>query len=90
MNSNKGKLRTYSTFKNNFGREHYLNIVNNYDERKNITKLCISANHLNIEKRRYAGLPPKFRMSSQCKMPEDEDEQQFCLNFQNITMKGCN
>jgi hypothetical protein len=26
-----GKLRTYIAFKNNFGREHYLSIINNFD-----------------------------------------------------------
>ena len=50
---NNGKLRTYVTFKSNFGREHYLANVNNCDQRKSITKLRISAHQLNIERGRY-------------------------------------
>jgi hypothetical protein len=76
---NNGKLRTYVTFKNNFGREHYLAIVNNFDQRKSITKLCISAHQLNIERGRYTGLPPKLRLCSQCHLKEVEDELHFLL-----------
>jgi hypothetical protein len=50
---NNGKSRTYVTFKGNFGREHYLAIIKNFDQRKSITKLRISAHQLNIERGRH-------------------------------------
>ena len=79
-----GTLRTYVTLKKNhtpnFGREHYLTIVNNFDQRKSIAKLRIPAHQLNIYwKGRYTGLLPDLRICSQCNLMEVEDELHFLL-----------
>jgi hypothetical protein len=49
------KLRTYRLFKNTFNFEHYLSF-GNYSQRKLLTKFCISAHDLEMEKERYIGL----------------------------------
>jgi hypothetical protein len=76
-----GKLIAYITFKNNFGREHYLFIINIFVQRKNITKFRISAHQVNIERGRYIGLPPELRVCFQCNMQEIEDEHHFFFNL---------
>lgn len=40
---------------------------------ENITKLCISAHQLNIERERYTRLPPKVRICCQCIMQVVKD-----------------
>ena len=47
------KLRTFALFKGSFIYEPYLNIVQNKNERKELTRLRISAHKLAIESGRY-------------------------------------
>ena len=47
------KLRTYSKFKSKFEMENYLLVLKNRNERRNLTRLRISAHNLNIEKGRH-------------------------------------
>jgi hypothetical protein len=44
-----GKLRTYTTFKVHFGFENYLSVIGNFEHRRCLTKLRISAHRLHIE-----------------------------------------
>ena len=52
-----GKLRTYTTFKVHFGFENYLSVIGNFEHRRCLTKLKISAHRLHIETGRYQGKP---------------------------------
>ena len=44
-----GKLRTYLKIKTNFGYENYLSIIKNFEQRRRLSKLRISAHKLQIE-----------------------------------------
>jgi hypothetical protein len=50
-----GTLRTYFKIKTNFGHENYLSIIQNFEQRRRMSKLRISAHKLQIEARRYQG-----------------------------------
>jgi hypothetical protein len=43
-----GKLRTYTTFKVHFGFENYLSVIGNFEHRRCLTKLRISAHRLHM------------------------------------------
>ena len=58
---NDKKLETYKKFKSNFLYEKYLNDVTNVVDRKNLTRLRISAHHLMIEKGRHLNIPSNER-----------------------------
>ena len=47
---NEGKLRTYTTFKSIFKKDHYLNVIKNKDIRKSFTRFHVSAHDLAIKK----------------------------------------
>lgn len=49
-NHSDGKLSCYVTFKSHFGCEKYLNIIKNFDQRRHLTRLRLSAHQLSIEK----------------------------------------
>ena len=69
------KLRTYKLFKNDLKFERYLEVIKNFDIRKNITRLRISAHNLYIETgrhRRPAKVPVNQRLCSLCQNIEDE------------------
>jgi hypothetical protein len=51
-----GKLRTYLKIKTNFGYENYLSIIKNFEQRRRLSKLRISAHKLQIEIGRYQGI----------------------------------
>ena len=72
-----GKLRTYTTFKVHFGFENYLSVIGNFEHRRCLTKLRISAHRLHIETGRYHGIPPHQRLCEQCDSGEVEDEIHF-------------
>ena len=77
------KLRTYVLFKTEFKLENYLQIIKNFEVRKNITRLRISAHNLAIEKgrhRRPTKLPLEERLCNICNTVEDEIH--FIINCQ--------
>ena len=51
------KLSCYITFKQNFGQEKYLRLLKKFEQRRSFTRFRISAQRLNIERRRYVGIP---------------------------------
>ena len=61
-----GKLELYLSFKDNFGKESYLEL-NNYRNKNAITKMRISAHSLPIETGRYTGTPREERLCPLCK-----------------------
>jgi hypothetical protein len=77
------KLRTYSTFKQVFCFENYLNIAN-ADLRKELARFRISAHYLMIEKGRFDGknkyVPPSKRLCQVCNLGAMEDELHFVLD----------
>jgi hypothetical protein len=68
------ELRTYTTFKVHFGFEHYLSVIGNFEHRRCLTKLRISAHRLHVETGRYQGIPPHQRLCGQCDSGEVENE----------------
>ena len=70
--SNGGKLRTMRLFKTNFRSEPYLQIVKNGQERKQLTRLRLSAHELEIERGRYRKLEIEDRKCKTCNIVEDE------------------
>ena len=74
-----GKLRTYTTFKVHFGFENYLSVIGNFEHRRCLTKLRISAHRLHIETGRYQGIPPHQRLCGQC--DSEEVEMKFIFYF---------
>jgi hypothetical protein len=65
-NKNHNKLRTYSTLKQRFGQEPYVNLVRNRNQRMHLTHLRISAHNLGIERGRYRNIPIEERFCSYC------------------------
>lgn len=75
-----GKLRTYVNLKTNFGRENYLSLMNNSEQRRNLTRLRISCHHLRIESGRYLNIPLSDRTCLHCSSGDIEDESHFLLS----------
>ena len=78
------KLRTYRTFKSEFGVEQYLLKCNNMINRKNISRLRLSSHKLHIETGRMISgksrLKAEDRLCKHCDKNECEDELHFILN----------
>lgn len=74
-----GKLRTYTKIKSNYGFEKYLESINSFEHRRSLSKLRMSAHHLQVEVGRYQGIPPHLRLCQQCNSGEVEDEKHFLL-----------
>ena len=80
---NKGKNRqmtNYICFKTNFGLEKYLLLLKNSQQRKNLTRLRISAHQLHIEQSRYQGIPRQNRICNRCTSNEIDDEVHFLFS----------
>jgi hypothetical protein len=79
--NNKGgnKLRTYCTFKKEFNYEKYLDFQSNFDKRRSITKLRISAHRLEIEAGRYKNIDKRDRICTNCNLNEVEDEEHLLM-----------
>ncbi len=60
-NNSEGKLCSYSKFKSKFCLENYLTIIKSFEQRRNFTRLRISAHKLEIERGRYQGVPRQNR-----------------------------
>ena len=75
-----GKLCSYILFKSNFGCEKYLSVIQNFELRKYLTRLRLSAHSLRIEKGRYQGIPRHSRTCLRCSSGAVEDEIHFLLN----------
>ena len=69
------KLRTYTLFKTDFNLELYLHQIKDFDIRKYITRLRMSAHHLTIETGRHKRpnkIPVDLRVCDICKEIENE------------------
>jgi len=75
-----GKLCSYICFKTNFGLEKYLLLLKNSEQRKNLTRLRISAHRLHIEQGRYQGIPCQNRICNRCTSNEIDDEVHFLFS----------
>ena len=92
-----GKLRKYVAFKTNFGREKYISIISNFEQRRALTKFRISSHHLRIETGRYQGTLLNDRTCTNCANVEDEYHFLFeCRKFSddreklhNVILQNC-
>ena len=82
INKEDSKLRTYKLFKTNIGIENYLMGHTNIANRKEFTKLRLSAHQLQIERGRYTvpKTPPDQRICKYCTNQCVESEQHFLLS----------
>lgn len=71
-----GKLRTYLKFKFTFEEEKYLNL-NDFHNRKVLTKFRISNHKLKIESGRFTNTPLEERICEKCFSDNIEDETHF-------------
>ena len=81
-----GKLCTYFKLKQYFGFENYLAEIINFELRKSIINLRISAHKLMIEMGRYSNVPINERFCNKCQVNAVGDETHFlivCENFSN-------
>ena len=87
-NLDHNKLRFYKTFKTCFKTEPYLEMINNRNQRSNLTRLRISAHSLEVELLRYKtpSVPYSLRYCGYCTMQVPGDEihfLKFCETFCN-------
>jgi hypothetical protein len=68
-----GKLITYLKVKTNFGYENYLSTITNFEQRRRLSKLRISAHKLQLEIGRY-------RICCRCTSGQVEDEIHYLLH----------
>lgn len=73
------KLRTYKTFKNDFGLENYVSFNLSKAERSHMAQLRSGILPLRIETGRYVGEPPNERLCTLCTQQETENELHFVL-----------
>ena len=77
---NSSKLSFYSTFKEFYEQEPYLNVLRNFEQRRLFTKFRISNHQLAIETGRYYNIPRDDRLCSLCKTNMIETEQHLILH----------
>ena len=74
-----GKLETYCKLNTHFGCEKDINEIRNFNHRRSITRLRISAHILKIETGRYIKLDRSERLCDKCSAGAVEDEQHFLI-----------
>ena len=78
------KLRTYATFKETHTLEPYLHQVSSFNNRRDITKLRLSAHKLEIESGRHHNIPSDLRFCPHC--PDKVgDEKHFIISCSKLT-----
>jgi hypothetical protein len=75
------KLKTYITFKSNFGREKYLSVLKSVEQRRCLAQLRISCHQLKIETGRYQDTLLQDRKCERCSSGEVEDEYHFLFQI---------
>jgi phage terminase large subunit-like protein len=75
-----GKLRSYITFKSNFGREKHLSVLKSFEQRRCLTQLRISCHQLKMETVRYQGTLLQDSKCERCSSGEVEDEYTFLFH----------
>ena len=73
-NLDHNKLRTYKTFKSSFTPEPYIDLVQNRNQRKFLTRFRSSAHNLDIERLRYQNIPVGDRICKYCKHLHNYDK----------------
>ena len=73
------KLNFLNSLKGDYNMENYLNI-NDYENRKAISKLRTSSHHLRIETGRWANIVREHRICIQCRQNTVEDEYHFLFD----------
>jgi len=74
------KLQFFASFKDSYEIENYLNVISNFDQRRQFTKLRISNHKLAIEEGRYSKTPQNERYCNLCSQEVTESEQHFIFH----------
>lgn len=69
---NTSKLKFYKHISQNYTLQAYLSQTENFEHRRAMSKLRISAHDLQIERGRYSGTPREERLCKYCDVVEDE------------------
>ena len=67
------KLSFYQTYKKSFVKEPYLDFITDCNDRQSLTRLRISAHHLEIEKGRHKNVARENRICTWCKLCMGQD-----------------
>ena len=67
------KLSFYQTYKKSFVKEPYLDFITDCKDRQSLTRLRISAHHLEIEKGRHKNVARENRICTWCKLCMGQD-----------------
>ena len=88
-NQDRNKLRFYKTFKGTFSREPYLDLVHNRNQRAWLTRMRVSAHHLQIEVGRWSRppVPPWERVCRYCNDSSIDNEGHFLHDCVTFTLK---
>ena len=84
QNTNSGKLKFLRSMKNTYNCEMCLKI-NNFENRRALTKLCTSNHRLAIETGRWTKIERENLLCKQCTQNEVEDEIHFLFKCQKYT-----
>ena len=86
-NINHNKLRLYCTFKGSFKREPYLDLVQSRNQRAWLSRLRVSAHHLEIERGRWTRTPLNERCCKLCDSGKIGDEFHFTMECKTFDVK---
>ena len=75
----KSSLTLYKELKHRFELSDYLNIIQNFNLRKYISKLRLSSHMLKIESGRHTNIPKNERKCNICNSNDIEDEYHFVI-----------
>ena len=87
--SDRSKLRFYRTFKGSFTREPYLDLVKNRNQRSWLSRIRVSAHHLQIEVGRWKNppVPPSERFCRYCSTESIDTEDHFLHDCETFSIK---
>ena len=85
--ANRNKLQFYSSLKNSFTREPYIDCAASRNQRSWISRLRSSSSRLGIEVGRYKNIPRSSRTCTYCLSGEIDDERHFLMSCPIFAMK---
>ena len=68
------KLKFFNIFKDNYETEPYLNVIDNFEQRRHFSKFRISNHKLEIEAGRYSNTKAEDRLCTVCDLSKIENE----------------
>ncbi len=76
---NVDKLRTYVTFKQEYGTEYYVKVVTNRQHRAALSQFRCGVLHLKVKTGRFQDIPVEYRVCTMCEVNVIETESHYLL-----------